>query len=74
MREPFEITFMDDPDEVRVGLWASSSRLASGIYLEFIKTASDGKPNRILRISIDNHADALELAHLIIETDKQGCK
>lgn len=71
MKEPFKITFMDDPDEAKVGPWASN-RSGSGIYLEFIKWDLDEDPNRIIRISIANSYDLDELIVLMKEAQARS--
>ena len=68
MRMLDSVIFMDDPDEANVGLWENSLSDSKGIMLEFIKNDRNEEPKDLVRISIGNLADALELAHLIEKT------
>jgi len=64
---------MDEPDEVKVGVWKSSLSDDWGIYLEFVKKGRD--PDKLMiRISMENPADLIELAHLMESTARGSRK
>ncbi len=73
MSRSTEIVFMDEPDEVKVGVWKSSLSDDWGIYLEFVKKGRD--PDKLMiRISMENPADLIELAHLMESTARGSRK
>ena len=65
-----QVVFMDNPDDAQVGVWKSSLSDDWGIYLEFVKKGRN--PEKLMiRVSVSNPADLVELAHLIENTASQ---